>query len=92
MATGEQNSLRLGAMSVNKHESLGNMVSPQECWIVTIQQCILARAIVKLATLKLIRQVGGLETRAGIHAAVLRQNFFSKKPQTSALLTGFPTD
>ena len=42
---------------------------------------VLAHAMVGLASLEFLVQAGKLETQAGISAAVLRQNSFSRKPQ-----------
>lgn len=42
---------------------------------------VLAHNTVELASLIFIGQAGRLETQASFGAAVLRQNFFSRKPQ-----------
>lgn len=77
MATGEQSALDWEQCfsGIGKHRSLGNAPNPR-VWGST-----LAYAIEGSANLKCTGQASRLETQAGIHAAVLRQDLFSRKPQ-----------
>lgn len=66
---------RASLLLISTHWSLGNMFNPQ------VWDGVLAHDIVELASLIFIGQAGRLETQASTGAAVLRQNFFSRKPQ-----------
>lgn len=66
---------RASLLLISTHRALGNMFNPQ------VWGGALAHDIVELARLIRIGQAGRLETQASNGAAVLRQNFFSRKPQ-----------